>query len=308
MSISLVQTESAYIFHSRMDRLLESFIKHISGERNYSAHTVKAYRGDLSDFRDFLRKEETKIEDADTATVNRYVSALYGKNSPASVERKVSAIRSFFSYLVRKNLLTQNPAKLVRTPKKEKRLPVFLSVDEVFSLVDVKEPEKKILSVRDRAILELLYSSGLRISELAEAKTGDLDLEEALIRVRGKGNKERIVPVGSKALSALREYLGIREEFKPASGHLFLNSRGKNITTRSLARIIKKYGLVRGISKNVSPHVLRHSFATHLLAGGADLRAIQEMLGHSSLSTTQKYTHLSIERIMEVYDKTHPNA
>ena len=291
-----------------MNELLESFIKHLSGERNYSEHTVKAYRGDLSDFHDFLQKEETKIENADASTVNRYVSTLYGKNSPASVERKVSAIRSFFSYLVRKNLLTQNPAKLVRTPKKEKRLPVFLSVDEVFSLVDVKEPGKKILSVRDRAILELLYSSGLRISELAEAKTDDLDLEETLIRVRGKGNKERIVPVGSKALSALREYLGVREGFKPASDHLFLNSRGKNITTRSLARIIKKYGLVSGISKNVSPHVLRHSFATHLLAGGADLRAIQEMLGHSSLSTTQKYTHLSIERIMEVYDKTHPNA
>lgn len=198
-----------------MDELLESFIKHLSGERNYSEHTVKAYRGDLSDFRDFLQKEETKIEDTDASTVNRYVSTLYGKNSPASVERKVSAIRSFFSYLVRKNLLRQNPAKLVRTPKKEKRLPVFLSVDEVFSLVDVKEPEKRILSVRDRAILELLYSSGLRISELADARTDDLDLEEALVRVRGKGNKERIVPVGSKALSALREYLGVREGFKP---------------------------------------------------------------------------------------------
>jgi len=291
-----------------MNELLESFIKHLSDERNYSEHTVKAYRGDLENFRDFLLKEEKKIEDADIATINAYVSTLYGKNSPSSVERKVSAIRSFFSYLVRKGLVTQNPAKLVRTPKKEKHLPVFLSVDEVFNLVDVKDSERNPLRVRDRAILELLYSSGLRVSELAGATLADLSMGEAIIRVRGKGNKERIVPVGSKALSALGEYLDIRGALRPASNRIFLNSRGGGITTRSLARIIKKYGLVSGISKNVSPHVLRHSFATHLLAGGADLRAIQEMLGHASLSTTQRYTHLSVERIMEVYDKTHPNA
>ncbi len=291
-----------------MNKLLESFIRHLSDERNYSEHTVKAYRGDLENFRDFLLKEEKKIEDADIATINAYVLTLYGKNSPSSVERKVSAIRSFFSYLVRKGLATQNPAKLVRTPKKEKHLPVFLSVDEVFNLVDVKDSEKNPLRVRDRAILELLYSSGLRVSELAGATLADLSMGEAIIRVRGKGNKERIVPVGSKALSALGEYLDRRGELKPASDRIFLNSRGGGITTRSLARIIKKYGLVSGISKNVSPHVLRHSFATHLLAGGADLRAIQEMLGHASLSTTQRYTHLSVERIMEVYDKTHPNA
>ena len=291
-----------------MNELLESFIKHLSDERNYSEHTVKAYRGDLENFRDFLLKEEKEIEDADIATINAYVSTLYGKNSPSSVERKVSAIRSFFSYLVRKGLATQNPAKLVRTPKKEKHLPVFLSVDEVFNLVDVKDSEKNPLRVRDRAILELLYSSGLRVSELAGTTLADLSMGEAIMRVRGKGNKERIVPVGSKALSALGEYLDIRETLKPASDRIFLNSRGGGITTRSLARIIKKYGLVSGISKNVSPHVLRHSFATHLLAGGADLRAIQEMLGHASLSTTQRYTHLSVERIMEVYDKTHPNA
>ena len=291
-----------------MNELLESFIKHLSDERNYSEHTVKAYRGDLENFRDFLLKEEKKIEDADIATINAYVSTLYGKNSPASVERKISAVRSFFSYLVRKDIVAQNPAKLVRTPKKEKHLPVFLSVDEVFNLVDVKDPERSPLRVRDRAVLELLYSSGLRVSELAGATLADLSIGEAIIRVRGKGNKERIVPVGSKALSALGEYLDIREELKPVSDRIFLNSRGRGITTRSLARIIKKYGLVSGISKNVSPHVLRHSFATHLLAGGADLRAIQEMLGHASLSTTQRYTHLSVERIMEVYDKTHPNA
>lgn len=291
-----------------MNALLESFIKHLSDERNYSEHTVKAYRGDLESFRDFLLKEEKKVEDANAATINAYVSTLYGKNSPASVERKVSAIRSFFSYLVRKGLAAQNPAKLVRTPRKKKHLPVFLSVDEVFNLVDVKDQEKSPLRARDRAVLELLYSSGLRVSELAGATLADLSMGEAVIRVRGKGNKERIVPVGSKALSALGEYLDVREELRPASDRIFLNSRGGGITTRSLARIIKKYGLVSGISKNVSPHVLRHSFATHLLAGGADLRAIQEMLGHASLSTTQRYTHLSVERIMEVYDKTHPNA
>ncbi len=291
-----------------MNELAENFIKHLSDERNYSEHTVKAYRGDLENFRDFLLKEEKKIEDTDIATINAYVLALYGKNSPSSIERKMSAIRSFFSYLVKKGLATHNPAKLVRTPRKEKLLPVFLSVDEVFSLVDVKYCEKNTLCVRDRAVLELLYSSGLRVSELAGATLADLSTEEATIRVRGKGNKERIVPVGSKALSALAEYLDMREKLKPVSDRIFLNSRGGGITTRSLARIIKKYGLVSGISKNVSPHMLRHSFATHLLAGGADLRAIQEMLGHASLSTTQRYTHLSVERIMEVYDKTHPNA
>ena len=291
-----------------MNELLKSFIKHLSDERNYSEHTVKAYRGDLENFRDFLLKEEKKIEDVDVATINTYISTLYGKNSPASVERKVSSIRSFFSFLVRKKLVAQNPARLVRTPRKEKHLPVFLSVDEVFNLVDVKDPGDSPLRIRDKAILELLYSSGLRVSELAGSTLADLSMGEAVIRVRGKGNKERIVPVGSKALSALGEYLGIREKLKPVCDHIFLNSRGGGITTRSLARIIKKYGLVSGISKNVSPHVLRHSFATHLLAGGADLRAIQEMLGHASLSTTQKYTHLSVERIMEVYDKTHPNA
>ncbi len=290
-----------------MNQLFESFIEHLSDERNYSEHTVKAYRGDLENFRDFLLKEGKKIEEVNVSTINAYVSTLYGKNSPASVERKISTIRSFFSFLVRIDFLTQNPAKLVRTPKKEKHLPVFLSVDEVFNLVDINT-EKNPLNIRDRAILELLYSSGLRVSELAGATLGDLNMGEAIIRIRGKGNKERIIPVGSKALSALEKYLEIREEFKPTSNHIFLNSRGNGITTRSLARIIKKYGLVSGISKNVSPHVLRHSFATHLLAGGADLRAIQEMLGHSSLSTTQRYTHLSIERIMEVYDKTHPNA
>lgn len=291
-----------------MNDLLDNFIKHLSGERNYSKHTIKAYRGDLSDFRDFLHKEKIKVEDTDSGAINRYVSALYGKNSPASVERKISAVRSFFSYLLRKKIMSSNPAKLVRTPKKKKRLPVFLSVDEVFSMIDVKDSGKKTLVARDKAILELLYSSGLRVSELAETTMYDLNLGNALIRVRGKGNKERIVPIGSKALSALGKYLDVRDELNPSSDHVFLNFRGRNITTRSLARIIKKYGLVSGISKNVSPHVLRHSFASHLLAGGADLRAIQEMLGHSSLSTTQKYTHLSIERIMEVYDRTHPNA
>ncbi len=291
-----------------MNKLLESFINHLSVERNYSEHTVKAYRGDLEDFRDFLVKKEKTFNLTDVKTMNAYVSSLYRKNSPASVERKVSAIRSFFSYLVRKDILTVNPAKSVRTPKKEKPLPVFLSVDEVFSLLEAKSGGEETLSVRDRAILELLYSSGLRISELADVTLDDLSIKQALIKVRGKGNKERIVPIGSKALSALDRYLRVRERLRPSSDHIFLNFRGGRITTRSLARIIKKYGLISGTPKNVSPHVLRHSFATHLLAGGADLRSIQEMLGHSSLSTTQKYTHLSIEHIMEVYDKTHPNA
>ncbi len=178
----------------------------------------------------------------------------------------------------------------------------------MFNLIDFKNSDKKPLLYRDKAIMELLYSSGLRVSEISNVKLDDLNFGEAIIKVVGKGNKERIVPIGSKALSAINYYLDSREDLKPKSRYLFLNFRGNKISTRSISRIIKKYALISGISKDISPHVLRHTFATHLLGSGADLRSIQEMLGHSSLSTTQKYTHISIEQIMKIYDKTHPHA
>jgi len=209
--------------------------------------------------------------------------------------------------MVRKGLLKQNPAKLIPLPKKEKTLPVFLSVDEVFNLINSIDQES-ILPLRDLAIIELLYSSGLRVSEIAKIKILDIDRQEGLVKVSGKGNKERIVPFGSKAGEAILKYLERRSELKPKDDYFFLNNRGTGITARSIERIVKKYGLLSGISKKISPHALRHTFATHLLGSGADLRSIQELLGHSSLSTTQKYTHTSIEQLMKIYDKTHPRA
>ena len=209
--------------------------------------------------------------------------------------------------MVKKGNLKQNPAKLIPLPKKEKTLPVFLSVDEVFKLIDSIDPED-ILPLRDLAILELLYSSGLRVSELAKIKVLDIDHRDNFVKVSGKGNKERVVPFGTNARETLLQYLNRRTELKPKEDFLFLNNRGSGLTTRSIERIVKKYGLLSGISKKISPHALRHTFATHLLGGGADLRSIQELLGHSSLSTTQRYTHTSIEQIMKIYDKTHPRA
>ena len=203
--------------------------------------------------------------------------------------------------------MSSNSAKLVPTPKAEKRLPTFLTVDEVIKLVEAPGSDNALES-RDRAILELLYSSGLRVSELVGIDLNVLDFEAMSVKVLGKGSKERIVPLGSKAFSAIENYLKQRLDLKPKDDYLFVNSRGGRLTTRSVDRIIKKYAVIAGIPKNISPHVLRHTFATHLLGGGADLRAIQEMLGHESLSTTQRYTHTSVEKLMEIYDKTHPRA
>ncbi|NIP31284.1 MAG: tyrosine recombinase XerC [Candidatus Dadabacteria bacterium] len=291
------------------DTLLE-FFTYLTAERNYSENTVRAYKTDLADFFEFLSNKNIVIESVDIKTVNKYIATLHKTNSKSSISRKLSTLRTYFyfSFLIRKGRLKSNPAKLVQSPTKINKLPVFLSVDEVFNLIDFKNSDKKPLLYRDKAIMELLYSSGLRVSEISNVKLDDLNFGEAIIKVVGKGNKERIVPIGSKALSAINYYLDSREDLKPKSRYLFLNFRGNKISTRSISRIIKKYALISGISKDISPHVLRHTFATHLLGSGADLRSIQEMLGHSSLSTTQKYTHISIEQIMKIYDKTHPHA
>lgn len=291
-----------------MDRYVEDFKNYLVSERNYSLNTVRAYLKDLEDFSVFVKNRESNLKAADIKLIKIYISAIHAKMNKSSVARKISTIRSFYEYLLRRGIVKKNPAKFIEAPKQDKKLPVFLSVDEIFSLVDVKnEGNAKLLS-RDRAVLELLYSSGLRVSELSDAKIGDLDMKNGSVKVTGKGNKQRLVPVGSKALKALEDYLSERQKFKPKSDRLFLNSRGNGITTRSIARIVKKYSLLSGIPKNISPHVLRHTFATHLLGGGADLRSIQSMLGHSSLSTTQRYTHLTIEQIMKIYDETHPHA
>jgi integrase/recombinase XerC len=285
----------------------------LSTERNYSEHTVRAYMTDLLKFSGFLKEKEILNDGADISCVDEvsiraYVGWLYGKkNSRKSISRKLASIRTFFEFLMREGVVRKNSAKLVPTPRGEKKLPAFLTVDEAFKLIETAET-KGILGLRDRAMLELLYSSGIRVSELVGINLINVNLTSSLVKVLGKGSKERIVPLGSKAQEAIRQFIEKRHELHPKGDFLFVNSRGGRLTARSVGRIVKKYSIISGIPKNVSPHVLRHTFATHLLGSGADLRAIQEMLGHSSLSTTQRYTHTSIEKIMEIYDKTHPRA
>jgi len=290
-----------------MNRHIIDFERFLKYERNYSVHTIRAYMNDLTEFEHFLIDASTEIEKVNSKIINLYSLNLYTKNSKSTVSRKLTTLRSFFNFMVRKGNLKQNPANLIPLPKKEKELPVFLSVDEVFKLIDSIDQEG-ILPLRDLAIIELLYSSGIRVSELTNIKVLDIDHRENFVKVSGKGNKERVVPFGSNAREVILQYLRRRIELKPKDDFLFLNNRGSGLTTRSIERIVKKYGLLSGISKKISPHALRHTFATHLLGGGADLRSIQELLGHSSLSTTQRYTHTSIEQIMKIYDKTHPRA
>ncbi|MCZ6864810.1 MAG: tyrosine recombinase XerC [Candidatus Dadabacteria bacterium] len=298
-----------------MDKYLSSFEDFLSSERNYSKHTLKAYIADIKEFGLVLKdmglisadNGEIDFAHMDETPIRTFISRLYGKNKRVSISRKLASIRTFYEFLIRNGTIKSNPAKLVPTPKGEKRLPTFLTVDEVVKLVETPGSEN-VYESRDRAILELLYSCGLRVSELVGINLNNLDLISMSVKVLGKGNKERMVPLGSKASTAIKTYISQRLDLKPEDDYLFVNSRGGRLSTRSIDRIIKKYAAISGIPKNISPHVLRHTFATHLLGGGADLRAIQEMLGHKSLSTTQRYTHISIEKIMEIYDKTHPRA
>ncbi|MGI9553512.1 MAG: tyrosine recombinase XerC [Thermodesulfobacteriota bacterium] len=290
-----------------MNKLLIDFEKFLKYERNYSIHTIRAYLNDLTEFYSFLESREMELANVRSTDLNLYLLSLYNKNSKSTVSRKLTTLRSFFTFLVKKGIVENNPARLIPLPKREKSLPVFLSVDEAFALVQSGK-EGGVLFKRDKAILELLYSSGLRVSELSNIKILDIDRSQKVLKVSGKGRKERIVPYGSKADEAVIQYLKSRSELNPREDYLFLNNRGSQLSTRSIERVVKKYGVLSGISKKISPHSLRHSFATHLLGSGADLRSIQELLGHSSLSTTQKYTHTSIEELMKIYDKTHPRA
>jgi integrase/recombinase XerC len=246
-------------------------------------------------------------------TVRVYLGYLFRKKvKKVTVNRKISSLRAFYKYLIRAGKAKINPAGLIQSAKTEKYIPIFLSVDEMFDLLKVKSDT--IPGLRNQAMLELFYSCGLRLSELAGLDVNDLDFNQALVKVRGKGKKERIVPVGGPALNAVREYLKKTADVRKKINNdvwknpLFLNLRGKRITVRSIARIVDEVTKKSGIGRKISPHALRHSFATHLLNAGADLRAIQELLGHESLSTTQKYTAVNINRMMEIYDKAHPRA
>ena len=292
--------------------MLEEFIRHISLERNLSSHTIRNYFSDLSQFYEYLtgvfKKDTLLIEDLrniDHVILRAFLANLYEKGlSKSSVARKISTIRTFFNYMCREGNLVNNPGKMVSTPKRGKTLPKFLSVDEADRLLGTPVGEDR-LSIRDRAILETFYSAGLRIGEIVAINIEDLNLSEGLIKVKGKGRKERIVPVGEKAVDAIKKYLTTSQLINTLP--LFLNKYGKRITTRSVHRIVDKYKKLSGLW-DITPHSLRHSFATHLLEGGADLRSVQEMLGHASLSTTQRYTHISMDKLMEVYDKAHPRG
>ncbi len=293
-----------------LERLLEAFLEYLSYERGSSGHTLRSYRVDLEDFFGFLREKGLPQDPGgiDHLHLRLYLSHLTRRGlKRSSISRKLSAIRSFFRYLKREGLIKRNPAQLVSTPKFMKGLPRWLTVEEAFSLVEAP-PQGDAKGIRDRAILELLYSSGLRVGELVGLDLGDIDLKEGLVRVLGKGGKERLVPVGGKACEALGLYLKVRGSFGPKEDALFLNRWGRRLSARSVGRIVKEYALRGEVLKPVTPHVLRHTFATHMLDGGADLRAIQELLGHARLSTTQRYTHVSLSTLMEVYDRAHPRA
>ena len=297
--------------------LIHQFIDYLSTEKNASPHTCRNYRKDLEQFEGFLKSSgtalspqgEVVIERVDRMAIRKYLSFLHRRNKKSSIARKLSTLRSFFKYLVREEIISANPAKPVPTPKVEKLLPTVLTVDEAFRLVESPSKEDKSMEAesRDRAFMELLYSSGIRVSELVGLNLDRVDLDLGIVKVLGKGRKERIVPVGSKAIEALKAYLEVRGVVEDKSP-LFVNLRGGRLTARSVARLVKKYARHSGIFRKVGPHSLRHTFATHLLDAGADLREIQEMLGHVSLSTTQRYTHVSMGKLMEVYDKAHPRS
>ena len=297
---------------------IESFLEALSAEKGFSPNTCRAYRNDLEQFLAYLRDsasglpksgEKVDVRDVDDMAIRSYLGFLYKKNQKSTIARKLSALRSFFRFLVKRGVISTNPAETVLTPKRGRPVPNYLSVDEIFRLLDGMKGES-VLASRNRAILESLYSTGVRVAELAGMDVGDVDFDRGFVRVIGKGNKERLAPVGKEALACIRAYLDRRGEATGSgiqgSEPLFLNSRRGRLSTRSIARLLEQVVRQLGLLRPISPHGLRHTFATHMLDAGADLRVVQELLGHASLTTTQRYTHVSIDRLMEVYDKAHP--
>ena len=332
-----------------MKPTIQKYLEYLRSVRNASPHTLINYGNDLDQFVQFLTPPGTETPELKQVThhvIREFVAHLHdGGLEKSSIARKLAALRSFFKYCVREGKLNENPARLVPTPKLPKRIPSVLSAEEMNGFLNqlagseeggARAPGKKrrkniataprggaridedsLLLARDRAILELLYAAGLRVSELTGLNLIDMDQKDQMLRVRGKGNKERIVPYGRKAAEALQAYWPVRDSLlqecertaqRPGLEAVFLNYRGSRLTQRSVGRIVKKYVRLVNVNWDLHPHSLRHAFATHLLADGADLRAIQELLGHQSLSTTQKYTHASMRHLMDIYDKSHPHA
>ncbi len=305
---------------------VEKFLEYLRYQRNASAHTVRNYASDLEQFLSFLtttpegeKRPAPDLEQIDNITIREFLGALYQKsNRKSSVARKLATVRSFMKYLAAQDAIRSNPARIVSSPKLEKRLPDYLTIDAVTKLVEAPDIDT-ILGKRDRAILELLYGAGLRAGELVSLDIGDISLGEGLVRVTGKGRKERIVPFGRRAAEAIESYLNARANLvcsgrrnsqkDPApSEAVFLNFRGARLASRSVGNMVDRYVFILSQKLKVHPHTLRHTFATHMLGAGADLRTIQELLGHESLSTTQKYTHVSVEQLVRIYHSCHPRA
>jgi len=310
---------------SPFHRLVTTFVQTLSSEKGYSENTCRAYLQDLEEFAAYIDENRTysqgggkqqalNADKVDALLIRGYLGYLHKKNKKSTVARKLSALRSFFGYLVKHGAIMENPIDNILTPKQDKAIPVYLAIDDMFRLLDSIETDS-LLGLRNRALFETLYSCGIRVSELAGMNVEDVDFSSGVIRVVGKGNKERMVPIGTKAMEAIKAYraqLSLeaaadpRKKSPQENGPLFLNNNRGRLTARSIARILDRLARICGLAMPISPHALRHTFATHMLDAGADLRAVQELLGHKSLSTTQKYTHVSIDRLMETYDRAHP--
>ncbi|OGW34734.1 MAG: tyrosine recombinase XerC [Nitrospirae bacterium GWD2_57_9] len=292
-----------------MRKWIFEFLEHLKREKNVSEHTHRSYLSDLEQFSDFIG--ERPLEGIDHQLLRSFIAHLLeSKLQKTSIARKLSSLRAFYKYLNRRGLIGVNPARLVGTPRREKRLPAVLTMDDAARLMEAPGAarEQNIeQEARDRAVLETLYSTGIRASELVGMNHEDIDRHDRLLRIRGKGRKERVVPIGRKALAAIGGYFDTKKNTGDGRA-VFTGPGGKRLTARTVQRILEKYRKKLGLRQKASPHTLRHSFATHMLESGADLRAIQELLGHASLSTTQRYTHLNLASLMETYDRSHPKA
>ena len=286
---------------------LLDFRAHLEQVARASSHTLRAYLSDLRQLSAFLDERGVSLDQASRDDLRAFLAARFGSNSPATLARKQAALRAFYEHRVRGGHLAESPARRLVFPKRRVSLPNVVNVDDCFALLEAPS-RRTALGLRDRCMLELMYGAGLRVSELVGLDLGDLIDGETAVRVLGKGRKERIVPIVREARAALLRWLSRRAELKPEDTALFVNRRGGRLTTRSVGRHLARYALIAGTRRHVHPHALRHSFATHLLDMGADLRGIQELLGHASLSTTQRYTHVSSERLVQVYEDAHPRA